>query len=92
MLVTDVVSKDDPRIAHYTRLTDMQLRMVSEPAEGIFLAEGAKVIGRALAAGLQMVSALMEPKWWPGLEPEVPADVPVYLAPPALLESITGFR
>jgi tRNA G18 (ribose-2'-O)-methylase SpoU len=92
MVITDVVSKDDPRIAHYTRLTDMQLRMVSEPAEGIFLAEGAKVISRALAAGLQMVSALMEPKWWPGLEPEVPAEVPVYLAPPALLESITGFR
>lgn len=82
----------DDRLAHYTRLTDMQLRMVSEPAAGIFLAEGEKVIRRALAAGLQMHSALMEPKWWPGLEPDVPPDVPVYLGPPALLRDITGFR
>ena len=56
------------------------------------LAEGEKVIARALAAGLRMRSALMEPKWWPGLEPQVPSDVPVYLAPLTLLQQITGFR
>ncbi|MEI2641871.1 MAG: RNA methyltransferase [Candidatus Nanopelagicales bacterium] len=39
-----------------------------------------------------MHSALMEAKWWPGLEPHVPSDVPVYVAPPALLRDITGFR
>lgn len=92
MPLIDVSDPADPRLAAYTRLTDMQLRMVTEPEQGIFLAEGEKVIRRALAAGLDMVSALMEPKWWDGLRPEVPTDVPVYLAPPALLKDITGFR
>jgi tRNA G18 (ribose-2'-O)-methylase SpoU len=82
----------DPRIDHYTQLTDMQLRTVREPAEGIFLAEGEKVITRALDAGLEMVSALMEPKWWPALQPKVPDGTTVYLAPLALLTTITGFR
>lgn len=92
MTVIDVHDPSDSRLLPFTSLTDMQLRMVKEPAEGIFLAEGEKVIRRALDAGLHMVSALMEPKWWPGLRERVPDDVPVYLAPPDLLREITGFR
>lgn len=82
----------DPRLWNFTGLTDMQMRMVSEPAAGIFLAEGDKVIRRALAAGLRMVSALMEPKWWPALEPHMPPSADVFLAPPDVLKRITGFR
>ncbi len=92
MVIIDVESIEDPRIAQYNGLTDMQMRMVTEPAAGIFLAEGEKVIRRALAAGLEMVSALMEAKWLPPLKPHMPADVPVFLAPTPLLEGITGFR
>lgn len=92
MPVIEVPDLSDERLLAFTGLTDMQLRMVNEPAQGIFLAEGEKVIRRALAAGLHMVSALMEPKWWPGLRDEVPAGVPVFLAPPAQLQQITGFR
>lgn len=92
MPVIEVADPADGRLAAYTRLTDMQLRMISEPALGIFLAEGEKVIRRALAAGLVIDSALMEAKWWPALQPQVPAEVPVYIAPPALLRDITGFR
>lgn len=92
MPVFDVDALDDPRLNSFTGLTDMQMRMVTEPAAGIFLAEGEKVIRRALAADLRMVSALMEPKWWPALEPHVPASADVFLATPALLKQITGFR
>ncbi len=92
MPVSHVEALDDPRLDHFTRLTDMQLRMVSEPAAGIFLAEGEKVIVRALQAGLHMISALMEPKWWPALQPQVPAHADVFLAPPDVLQRITGFR
>lgn len=92
MPVIAVDQFDDPRLSAFTRLTDMQMRMVKEPAEGIFLAEGEKVISRALAAGLRIRSALMEPKWWPALEPRIPGEVPVYLAPLSLLQQITGFR
>jgi tRNA G18 (ribose-2'-O)-methylase SpoU len=84
MPVIAVDRADDERLAAYTRMTDMELRMASEPAAGMFLAEGEKVIRRALAAGLQPMSALMEPKWWPALEPDLP--------PPDMLRQITGFR
>jgi tRNA G18 (ribose-2'-O)-methylase SpoU len=77
---------------YYTALTDMDLRKASEPAAGVFMGEGEKVIKRALDAGLEMVSALMEAKWLPGLEPVLPAHIPVYLAPADLLRDITGYR
>ena len=92
MAATGVTDPDDPRLVHFARLTDMQLRKLSEPAAGIFVAEGEKVIRRALAAGLNITAALMAPKWWPALEPVIPASAPVYLAPPELLQQITGFR
>ena len=92
MPVVEVTDPDDPRLLAYTRLTDMQLRMVAEPAEGIFMAEGEKVIRRALAAGLQISSALMAPKWWPGLAAVIPEGTPVLIAPPPLLADITGYR
>ena len=92
MPVFDVQDLNDPRLTPFTGLTDMQMRMVAEPAAGIFLAEGEKVIRRALAADLRMVSALMEPKWWPALEPHIPPAADVFLAPPTLLKQITGFR
>lgn len=40
MPVFDVDALDDPRLNSFTGLTDMQMRMVTEPAAGIFLAEG----------------------------------------------------
>ena len=46
--VTDV---EDPRLADYARLTDMELRTSLESAQGLFIAEGTKVISRAVAAG-----------------------------------------
>ena len=88
--VTDVA---DPRLAPFTKLTDMQLRMKMEPAEGIFLAEGEKVIQRALAAGFEPISALMEDKWLPGLRESLarhPCEV--FLADEAMLKSVTGYR
>ena len=37
-----------------------------EPAEGLFIAEGAKVIQRALQAGYRPRAVLTEPKWLTG--------------------------
>jgi len=83
----------DPRLAPFTNLTDMQLRMRMEPAEGIFLAEGEKVILRALDAGFVPLSALMEAKWLPVLESQLAQhDCTVFLADEALLKSVTGYR
>ena len=54
--VTDV---EDPRLADYARLTDMELRTSLESAKGLFIAEGAKVISRAVAAGYPVRSVLL---------------------------------
>ena len=83
----------DPRLRDYTDLTDVALRRVREPAEGLFLAEGEKVVRRALDAGYQPRSLLMAAKWWPALAPRVAAyDCDVFLADDAVLEQVTGYR
>jgi tRNA G18 (ribose-2'-O)-methylase SpoU len=83
----------DPRLRDYTDLTDVALRRVREPAEGLFLAEGEKVVLRALDAGYAPRSVLTEAKWLPGIEAALAAhDCPVYVADESLLQRVTGYR
>jgi tRNA G18 (ribose-2'-O)-methylase SpoU len=80
-------------VADYARLTDVALRSVTEPERGLFIAESAKVIRRAIAAGCAPRSVLLEEKWLAGLEQVLaPFDIPVHLADPDELEEITGYR
>ncbi|MGI9825138.1 TrmH family RNA methyltransferase [Agromyces sp. Marseille-Q5079] len=80
-------------VADYAGLTDVSLRSAHEPANGLYIAESAKVIRRAIRAGHRPRSVLMEEKWLPGLESELaPFDVPVHLADADQLEAITGYR
>ena len=80
-------------VADYARLTDVTLRSAQEPAQGLYIAESAKVIRRAIGAGHRPRSVLMEEKWLEGLESAIePFDVPVHLADPDQLEEITGYR
>ena len=70
-------------VADYARLTDVTLRSADEPEHGLYIAESAKVIRRAIGAGHQPRSVLMEEKWLAGLEAELaPFDVPVHLQTP----------
>jgi tRNA G18 (ribose-2'-O)-methylase SpoU len=83
---------DDARLGDYVGLTDLALRSRREPAEGLFIAEGDKVIRRALDAGYPMRSMLLEEKWLPAMADVVErVDVPVFVADLALLERVTGF-
>ncbi|SDS58314.1 tRNA G18 (ribose-2'-O)-methylase SpoU [Paraoerskovia marina] len=90
----------DDRIGDYTNLTDVRLRSRHEPEKGLYIAESATVIRRAIAAGHRPRSFLMAEKWLPDLAPtiaELPpredgTPVPVYVAPSELLEEITGFN
>lgn len=80
-------------VADYARLTDVALRSAHEPAAGLYIAESAKVIRRAIRAGHRPRSVLMEEKWLAGLESELaPFEIPVHLADPDQLEAITGYR
>lgn len=89
----EVTDPSDPRLHDYSGLTDVELRKVREPAEGLFLAEGEKVIRRALAAGYPMRSTLLSPKWVEAMRPLIDAvDAPVYVGSEPLLEAVTGFH
>ncbi|MEV7023574.1 RNA methyltransferase [Kitasatospora sp. NPDC093558] len=83
----------DPRLGDYTGLTDVELRRRREPAEGLFIAEGEKVIRRALAAGYRMRSMLLTPKWLDVMADVIAeADAPVHVVEPALAEAVTGYH
>ena len=56
-------SIDDERVAAYVNLTEIQLRNRLEPSKGLFIAESPKVIDRALAAGREPISLLVEESW-----------------------------
>jgi tRNA G18 (ribose-2'-O)-methylase SpoU len=84
---------DDPRARDFTELTDVAARSVREPADGLFIAEGAKVIQRALQAGYRPRAVLTEPKWLPGLAGALEGTgAEILLASPDVLRSVTGYR
>jgi tRNA G18 (ribose-2'-O)-methylase SpoU len=88
-----ITDPDDPRVRDFTALTDVAARSVREPAEGLFIAEGAKVITRALAAGYRPRSVLTEPKWLPDMAAELDdAGAEILLAGPEVLRAVTGYR
>ncbi len=62
MPVTTIDDPADPRLSDYRDLTDVALRRRTEPAEGLYIAESAKVIARALAAGHEPRSVLVQEK------------------------------
>ena len=83
-----------PELDVYARLTERQLMNRDCPAEGLFIAESPKVIARALEAGYEPVSLLMERKRLEGEEREIIArcgDIPVFVSDVAVLKQLTGF-
>jgi tRNA G18 (ribose-2'-O)-methylase SpoU len=89
----------DPRLADYISLTDVHLRRSLEAAQGLFIAEGEKVIRRAIAAGYPVRSVLVAADKLAtiadvvaGLPAGPDSDVPVYVLPPEVAEQLTGYR
>ncbi|MGB7980273.1 MAG: RNA methyltransferase [Candidatus Nanopelagicales bacterium] len=89
----EVTEPDDPRVRDLAGLTDVAARCAREPLEGLYVAEGAKVILRALAAGHRPRVVLAERKWLPALaESLAGTGAEVLMAQPAVLRAITGYR
>jgi tRNA G18 (ribose-2'-O)-methylase SpoU len=83
----------DPRLADYVRLTDVHLRRSLEPAHGLFVAEGEKVIRRAIGAGYPVRSLLVTRDKLAGLADLAEAcPGPVYVVAPEVAEQVTGYR
>lgn len=83
-----------PELDVYARLTEAQLRNRLEPEKGIFIAESPKVIRRALDAGYEPISMLMEARHIEGDAKELIercGEIPVYSGERGVLESLTGF-
>jgi len=91
MPVIALTDPADERLADYRDLTDVALRRRIEPAAGLYMAEGAKVISRALAGGHRPRSLLVAERWLDSVESLVDAHTPIYVAPAAVLESVTGY-
>ncbi|MGJ9412426.1 TrmH family RNA methyltransferase [Aeromicrobium sp. CF4.19] len=91
--LTHVDDVTDPRLRDYVDLRDVQLRRAMEGERGIFLAEGEKVVRRALEAGHRPRSFLMAPRWVDGLRDLMDThDVPCFVLDEAAIEQLTGFH
>ena len=95
MQLREITDFHAPELDVYARLTENQLVNRADPANGLFVAESPLVIGRALDAGCEPVSFLMEKKHVAGKGVELLArcpDVPVYAAELEVLTQLTGFH
>ena len=93
--VIEITNFSAPELDVYARLTEAQLLNRFEPAKGMFIAESPKVIHRALDAGCQPVSLLMERKDIDGSAAEIIArcpELPVFTADEDLLCNLTGYH
>lgn len=83
----------DPRLGDYRDLRDVELRKHLEAEHGLFLAEGEKVVRRAVEAGHRPRSFLMAERWLAGLADVLDAsDAPCFVVSEALAEQVTGFH
>jgi tRNA G18 (ribose-2'-O)-methylase SpoU len=91
--LTEIDDPADPRLADYRDLRDVELRKHLEAEHGLFLAEGEKVVRRAVEAGYSPRSFLMAPRWLDGLSDVLAGtDAPCYVVSEALAEQVTGFH
>ncbi len=92
----EVNALDTPELQIYASSSETQLMHYYEPEPGIFIAESLRVIGRALDAGYEPMSLLVEPAVLTETEGNVFSrigeEVPVYMAEPEVLSKLAGYK
>lgn len=90
----EIADAADPRLDDYVRLRETTLRRSLETERGLFIAEGEKVIRRALEAGYRPRSLMLAERWLAPLSDVLAAhpEAPVYVVSEALAEAVTGFH
>ena len=105
MSIIRLKDTDDPRLRVYSGMTDAQLRDgVGAPGPdpdlngGLFIAESAKVIERALDAGVRMHSMFLEECWLDATMPIIERmgaeglEAPILLATREQFRQVTGYQ
>lgn len=93
--ITEITDFFAPELDVYARLSENQLLNREFPEKGLFIAESPKVIERALDAGYEPVSCLMEKRHIEGEGRPILErikDVPVFCAQADILTQLTGFK
>lgn len=93
--IIEITDFSAPELDVYARLSEGQLLNRHEPEKGIFIAESPKVIERALDAGYEPISLLLEHKHIQGEARDIVArcsNIPIYTAPLEVLTNLTGFK
>jgi tRNA G18 (ribose-2'-O)-methylase SpoU len=88
--VEQIDSFDRPELQPYQTMR----RQMAHREQGIFVAEGEKVVRRLLESKFGVISALMPKRWLAELEPllhQRSETVRVFIAEKALLETLTGY-
>ncbi len=88
--IEKITSFDAPELQPYATMR----RPVEHEIQGIFVAEGEKVVRRLLESNFEVVSVVFWEKWLEDFRSLIegrPETIPVYLADKKLLESLTGF-
>lgn len=93
--IIEITDFDAPELDVYARQSEVQLLNREFPEKGMFIAESPKVIERAIDAGYEVLSCLMEKKHIEGEGKVILdriGDVPVYCAEFDVLTQLTGFK
>src|SRR5208282_5098381 len=88
--VHKISALDLPELQPYATMR----RPLEQERQGIFVAEGTKVVHRLLESRFAVVSVVLPEKWLDDFRPLLearPETVTVYLAEKKLLETLTGF-
>ena len=92
--IIEITDFNAPELDVYARLNENQLLNRADPANALFIAESPKVVERAMNAGYEPVSMLVEKKHIEGEAKDVIArcgDIPIYTAEFDVLKQLTGF-
>lgn len=93
--IIEVTDLNSDELKIYTELSEIQLFHYYEPENGIFIAESPKVIERALDAGYEPISLLLEKKHLENQAKNIInrcGDIPVYAVKTEILAKIKGFQ
>lgn len=92
MPIIEIESLDDPRLDDFSHRTDVALKKAQGTEHGLYIAESALVLERALRAGHRPRSVLaLGSSVDEALELTADHDVPIFHGPPELLEQLTGY-